>query len=162
MATKTGEVVQPRIRLTPKQERFCQAYATEAEFFGNGTAAYIEAYNPSRLHPGWYNAVRSSAHRLLTNANICDRINQLLEEGGLNDQHIDKQLHFLVTQHGDFSAKLGAIREYNKLKKRVDDKPAGPTVVVMPIQVMPMDGGNNDADKRKAKSNSGGHISSGS
>ena len=59
---------------------------------------------------------------MLRNVKVCERINNLLERGGLNDQAVDKQLAFLVTQHADFGAKLGAIREYNKLKKRVTDR----------------------------------------
>jgi len=69
--------------------------------------------------PNWYKTAAASASRLLKNVRVCERINEILEQGGLNDQAVDKQLSFLVTQHADFGAKLGAIREYNKLKKRI-------------------------------------------
>ena len=41
---------------------------------------------------------------------------------GLNDVFVDKQLTFLVTQHSDLGNKLGAIKEYNKLKQRIIDQ----------------------------------------
>lgn len=116
MAEKTNN------KLTPKQERFCQLYATEVEFFGNGVQAYIEAYDPSTSNKNWYKSACASASRLLTNVNICNRINEILEECGFNDVAVDKQLAFLMTQHMDFKAKLGAIKEYNKLKSRITDK----------------------------------------
>jgi hypothetical protein len=108
--------------LNLQQEEFCQLYTTDAEFFGNGVQAYIEAYKPDQSKPNWYKTSLAAASRLLANVKICERINQLLEEGGLNDQFVDKQLTFLVTQHADFKSKLGAIKEYNKLKKRVSDR----------------------------------------
>jgi hypothetical protein len=46
-----------------------------------------------------------NAAKLLTNANICKRINELLEEGGFNDQNVDKQTLFLINQQFDYRAK---------------------------------------------------------
>jgi hypothetical protein len=109
-------------KLNPKQEQFCQLYASDREFFGNGVESYIEVYKPDTSKMGWYNSACSSASRLLRSVKVCERINEILEVNGLNDQAVDKQLSFLVTQHADFGAKLGAIREYNKLKKRVTDR----------------------------------------
>lgn len=105
--------------LNPKHFKFCQLYASSEEFFGNGTQSYIETYKPKRIG-NWYNSARSSASDLLTNPNILRCINHLLEMRGLNDVFVDKQLEFLVTQHADFKSKLGAIREYNQLKKRTE------------------------------------------
>jgi len=108
-------------KLSPKQEFFCRLYATEKEFFGNGTDAYAEAYDLDTFKPNWRDVARACASRLLTNANILKRIDQLLEEMGFNDSFVDRELSFLITQKADFGNKLGAIREYNKLKKRIDD-----------------------------------------
>jgi len=58
----------------------------------------------------------------LTNLNILDRINELLELGGLSNERVDKELLFLITQDAEFSAKLGAIKEYNQLKNRIQKK----------------------------------------
>lgn len=109
--------------LNPRQEMFCRLYATDKEFFGNGVQTYIEVYDPDTSKPNWYKIACQSASQILSNIKVCKKINELLEEQGLNDQFIDKQLLFLVTQHDDKGSKLAAIREYNKLKKRIDDKP---------------------------------------
>ena len=108
--------------LNPQQERFCQLYATDKEFFGNGVETYLEVYEIDRHKPNWYDTACACASRLLSNAKVIDRINQLIEEGGLNDAFVDKQLRFLITQHADFRSKLGAIAEYNKIKQRIIKK----------------------------------------
>jgi hypothetical protein len=108
--------------LNPKQEKFCQLYASDREFFGNGVESYMEAYEPDKTDPNWYKTASANASRLLTNAKIVRRINDLLTADGLNDANVDKQLLFLVNQHDDKTNKIGAIREYNKLKQRITDK----------------------------------------
>src|SRR3990167_5400235 len=108
--------------LNPKQERFCELYATDKEFFGNGVETYLEVYDIDRSKANWYKTACSAASQLLSNIKVCQRINELLEAGGLNDQFIDKQLGFLISQHSDFTNKLGAIKEYNKLKQRITEK----------------------------------------
>ena len=105
--------------LNPKQERFCQLYASDKEFFGNGLHSYMEAYN---IPPIKWKSALSASSRLLINGNILTRINELLELRGLNDPFVDKQLEFLVTQNADFKTKLGAIREYNQLRQRIKNK----------------------------------------
>lgn len=109
---------QDESKLKPKQERFCQLYVSK-EFFGNGVQSYMEAYGISK---DGYNAARVSASELLTKPNICARINELLDASGLNDEFVDKQLLIMITQNADFSSKISAIREYNKLKQRIIDK----------------------------------------
>lgn len=105
--------------ITPKQELFCQLYATEREFFGNGTQAYIEAYNVPATK---YKSAQAAASRLLSNVIILQRIDTLLEEMLLNDQHVDKQLGFWITQKANPQAAVAAIKEYNALKSRVTKK----------------------------------------
>ena len=95
-------------------------YASDREFFGNGVQSYIEAYQPKRKG-NWYATVRSEASRLLTNANILKRIDELLEIE-LNDSFVDKRLGFWVTQLAHPNASIDAIQEYNKLKQRINDK----------------------------------------
>lgn len=108
--------------LTPKQKFFCELYAGEKEFFGNGVQSYIEAYNPDTTRGNWYKSAAASASRLLRNVKVVAEINRLLEVQGLNDTAVDKQLSFLITQHSDFGSKIAAIREYNKLKQRIVEK----------------------------------------
>lgn len=107
--------------LTIQQMEFCNLYVT-SEFFGNGVQAYIEAYDIDVSKKGAYDGARSSVSALLTKPNILKRINELLDNEGLNDSFIDKQLLFLITQNADFSSKVSAIREYNKLKQRIVSK----------------------------------------
>lgn len=110
---------QDESKLTLKEERFAQLYVSK-EFFANGTHAYAEAFGVDLSTN--YNSAKVRASQLLTKANICTRIDELLDDAGLNDNFVDKQLLFLIQQHSDFNPKLGAIREYNKVKGRITDK----------------------------------------
>jgi phage terminase small subunit len=118
-ATKKVEVAV--ITLTPKQEKFCQLYASDREFFGNGTQSYIEAYDVNMSRPGAYKSAMASASRLLSNVKILQRIDELMEIT-LNDAHVDKQLGFWITQKASPQASVAAIKEYNALKQRVVKK----------------------------------------
>lgn len=105
-----------------RQEKFCQLYASDREFFGNGVETYLECYDIDRSKPNWYKTACACASRLLSNAKVFNRINELLDKNGLNDAFVDKQLLFLIQQHEDKGSKVAAIREYNKLKQRITDK----------------------------------------
>lgn len=123
--TKKAQGVVPIGRisdLTPEQELFCQLYATNREFFGNGTQAYIEAYNIDTTQRNAYKSAMSMASRLLRNVKILARLHELMEIGVLNDARVDKELAFLIEQNSEFGVKLGAIREYNALKARIKQK----------------------------------------
>lgn len=119
-------------KLSPQEEYFCELYVSDVEFYGNGTQSYIEAFditvvkgksrNETDDNEMTYEAVRVAAHKLLTNTNILNRIDELLEEGGFNDQQADKTLQFLMTQRADLRVALGAAEAYNKLKARIQDK----------------------------------------
>ena len=106
--------------LNINQAKFSELYTSADEFFGNGAWSYIEAYDVDKAKPNYYKTAMASASRLLRNVKVCEYINHLLELRGLNNEFVDKQLEFLVTQHADFKSKLGAIHEYNQLKRRVD------------------------------------------
>lgn len=108
--------------LKPKQKLFCEYFASDREFFGNGTESYIEAYDIDTSKKGAYAGARASASRLLTNANILGYINELLESAVLNDEFVDKQIAFLIAQNADFGSKMSAIKEYNALKQRITKK----------------------------------------
>lgn len=108
--------------LTLQQEKFCQLYASDREFFGNGVQSYIEAFDVDLSEKGAYNVAKALAHKALTKVYILDRINELLELRGLNDAFVDKQLELVITQNADFHAKVAAMREYNKLKKRTVER----------------------------------------
>lgn len=108
-------------KLTAKQELFCELYASDREFFGNGTQAYIEAYDVDVSKPASYAAARNSAYLLLTNIDILKRIDEIQEAAVLNDNFVDKQIGFWIQQRANPMASISAIKEYNKLKKRVGD-----------------------------------------
>lgn len=114
--TKSGH------RLTPQQEMFCQLYASDREFFGNGVQSYIEAYGVNTSEKGAYNMAKAGASENLTKPYILERINEIFEAHGLNDTFVDKQLEKLIIQDADFSTKMKAIAEYNKLKQRITIK----------------------------------------
>ena len=122
MANKTLKEIKEK-KLNLKQEAFCNAYvSSDGEIFGNGVYSYCRAYGMDFNDPKKYMLAASSATRLLKNVKIIERITQLLQETGFNDQFADKQLGFLMAQHADFQSKLGAIKEYNKLKGRITEK----------------------------------------
>lgn len=105
-----------------QQELFCQYYVSPTEFYGNGVQSYAAAYNLDIGNPTQYNSAKARASILLSQVNIMTRINDLIEHTGFNDENADKQLYFLLMQSADFHAKLGAIKEYNKLKKRIVER----------------------------------------
>lgn len=115
-----------------QMEQFCISYTgTDRELFGNGVKAYLEVYGPEYLITNKkimsYEVAMASASRLLRNVKVINRINELLEEGGFNDRNVDKQHLFLLNQHADLKTKLGAIKEYNTLKRRIDS----PTNIIL-------------------------------
>lgn len=108
--------------MNPNQRLFCELFASDREFFGNGVQSYIEAYDIDIKKPGAYNSAKANANKLLTKDYILKYINELFEARGLNDTFVDKQLEKLITQDAEFSVKIKAISEYNKLKGRITDK----------------------------------------
>lgn len=144
--TKTNKRKVKKNALKPKEIRFCLLFSTEQDCFGNGTMSYQKAFSTKSSPIPWLSA-KSSAWRLLQKPAICARINKYLEEMALNDQFVDKQLAFLISQHTDFKSKLGGIREYNKLKNRVSGFDTGENVLPFIIKVEQMPDDKNDKQK---------------
>lgn len=113
----TGEEADPigDRPLTLKQEAFCKLYAADKECFGNGTRAYMQAYNCSHA------VANSTSSRLLWNVSICQRINEYLTLDGWNDAFMDKQTLFVASQHKDLPSKNRAIEQYNKIRNRITE-----------------------------------------
>lgn len=107
--------------LNINQRQFCKNY-TSIEFLGSGVHAYANAYGCDLEKKGQYAVASVGAGRLLKKPEILKYIDELLDGNGLNDHTVDKHLLFLIQQGADLSAKLGAIREFNKLRNRVTDK----------------------------------------
>lgn len=118
-AVKKRKPRKDKDELTLQQTVFCQLFATHKEFFGNGVQSYIEAFN---VPPSRYPSAASGAYKLLKKPHILAYINKILTETGFSDEFADKQLSMLMTQNADFKSKLGAIKEYNVLKKRITNK----------------------------------------
>lgn len=116
-------------KLTLRQERFCQLYTDEGSFFGNGVQAYLEVYDIDTTKTGWYKTACVAASQILSNIKVCNRINELLSDAGLNKEFMDKQLLYVATQHADMTNKMSAIKEFNRITKRVEDNP-GTTIKV--------------------------------
>lgn len=134
-------------KLTPKQEMFCRIYTQNTYLFGNGTLAYDQAYGPKleslpqddaiyappdpetglrekikeSSYDSWYQVCSNNASRLLRNARINERVKKLLVESMI-DAEVDSELIYTIKQRDDFSAKMRAISEYNKLKSRITQK----------------------------------------
>lgn len=138
LAVKEKEAKQ----LVIKRERFCQNYIRNREMFGNATMAYAEAYGynfeeMSTESPvtatdaegkatEWGDSERVKAEhvcavsgrKLLRNAEINERITELLNEIGSND-NIDAELSFVANQRSELTPKIAAIKEINAVRGRV-------------------------------------------
>lgn len=110
-----------RKELNDKQKLFCKYYVSE-EFFGNGVKAYCKAYGFDHTNIKEYNSAKVLASELLTNINIISYVNKELDDAGLNDNFVDKQLLFAIMQNADINSKVKAISEYNKLRQRIISK----------------------------------------
>lgn len=108
--------------LTIRQEKFCELYATQIEFFWNWVQAYLEVYDVDTSKPWWYKTACAGASRMLSNVKVCQRINELLDSWWFNNQNVDKQHAFLINQFADLWVKMRAISEYNSLKQRITQK----------------------------------------
>lgn len=147
MATKKVTVkAAEKPKLNPRQELFCKYYSSFDEHFANGTQSYIKAYSIDATKKGSYEAARQSASDFLTNPHILARINELIELSGLNDEFVDKQLAFVISQNADMASKVAAMREYNKLKQRIT--PRAP-VDEKGRTVIPILGGLSQSDENQ-------------
>lgn len=106
-------------KLTPKQELFCQYYT--GEFFGNGTQSYIKAYSTPKKSIT-FKVAQVEASKSIRKPKILERINELLKNLHVDENTVDAQIAFWITQKHDSSASLQAIREWNKLQGRITNK----------------------------------------
>jgi hypothetical protein len=110
------------MKLPLKEEKFCQIYTTQEEFFGNGTRAYLKAFDLNENDPKALNVAKSLASRLLAKVNVLKRINELLDLSGFNSVTADKQTMYCMLQNNDLNAKMRAVEQHNKVKGRIEDK----------------------------------------
>ena len=124
----------PKPRLTPKQHKFCLLYATSVDHFGNGTLAYAEAYGIDLKRKGGYRTAEVNASRLLSNAIICKRVANLLDDGPMTDEEADSHMAFWIRQRVNPQASTAMLKEYNALKQRIRQAFAD---VPYPVQMEP-------------------------
>ena len=113
--------------LNTKQELFCQFYINNKESFGNATMSYALAYGLDANLKGTdeqkanYWLANKHASTLAGTPHVRNRITKLLNDL-MTDEVVDSELSKVIQQDGDLSSKVSAIREYNKLKKRITEK----------------------------------------
>ena len=129
---KTNEAETLESKLTEKQIAFCKNFVSE-DFYGNGVKSYIDAYRVDITKTGQYDMAKAGAYENLTKPYILAYINSMIDASGLNDAHVDKQLVKLITQDADYTNKVAAIKEYNKLKQRIVDKSQINVIVEQPL-----------------------------
>jgi|TARA_R100001530_G_scaffold903_2_gene1577 hypothetical protein len=106
-----------KAKLNERQEKFCQLYVNgDKELFGNGVQSYLEVYEIDKTKKNWYKTACAATSQLLSNIKVIDRIKDLLETGGFNDENVEKQHLFLLNQHSDYGVKMRALADYYKLK----------------------------------------------
>ncbi len=101
-------------KLEPKQELFCQLYARDRECFGNATKSYSVAY---ALADEQRDSAERSGSRLLRNVEVRSRVDALLDEQ-IDQRVVDRELITIILQNMDLSAKVSAIREFNRVRGR--------------------------------------------
>lgn len=110
----------------PQWEAFCQKFVFDNRCRYNAARSYLAVYPGCRD----LTVARSAAPELLATVSVRTRIRELLESAGFNDEAVDGRLNDHIQQDQDRAVSVSAIREYNRLKKRVDDAPKLQTNVV--------------------------------
>ena len=100
--------------LNQQQIQFCKYYASE-EFFCNWAKSYWKAYPDAE-----YNTCKVEASKFLTNPNILNYIDSLIEDMWLNDQRADKELAKMMVQDEDKASKMKALDMFYKISARVE------------------------------------------
>lgn len=113
---KDIQVIEAPIAVKPEEEQFIQLY------LGGMPAlrAFALAKSIDLTKEGAYIKCAAGSTRWLKRAKICKRMHQLMTLAGFTDEGADKELNFMMHQHHDLRTKLGAVKEYNALKKRTD------------------------------------------
>lgn len=105
--------------LTERSKLFCLLYTTDAQCFGNASRSYIHAYDLRTDKQK--KSARQLGYKLLTNVYIKAQVGNLFK-AVFTSKGADNALAELINQRKDLNARLGAIREFNKLKNRVKDE----------------------------------------
>lgn len=105
--------------LSECQTLFCWLYVYDKDCYCNATASYMRAYD---LKDSQRRVAQSAGSRLLSNVVVRKYINKMLV-ANFKDDVVDTEHSRLIMQNRNPLAKLGAIQEYNKIKKRLEQAP---------------------------------------
>jgi len=109
--TKDGHI------LTEKEELFCNLYL---QSLGDGIGSAMQAYDIDPSRKGAYGTAKSIAWENLTKPHILQRIREIFDDQGLNNEIVDTETSFLVKQRADNNAKAKGIEIYNKIVGRYE------------------------------------------
>ncbi len=114
--------------LNERQKLFCLLYTTDALCFGNATRSYITAYDLRTDKQK--KSARQLGYQLLTNNYIKVHIDKM-RKAVFTDKGVDNIIAETMQQRKDLHARMSAVKEYNKLAKRVDgdEKPPPPVII---------------------------------
>lgn len=98
---------------------------------GNGTISYCLAYGLDYLDRTTYNTASVSSHDLLRNPKIKTMMREILDDEGFNDEVVDAR-HMDIIINGRNQDSNTAIKEYNNLRKRIDNTPQNNIVLLDP------------------------------
>jgi len=108
-------------KMSPQEIAFGMLFC-HGQFMGNGVRCYEQAYNHPIKNKIDYAACMSRGNYLLKRPQMVLYLSELMSTYVLNEVAVDQQLKFLIMQGADLKAKLGAIREFNKLNNRIQDR----------------------------------------
>lgn len=110
--------IHKQFKITLKQHKFCNNYLgyNGNNMFGNGTLSYCQAYDRPMTA-----SARVNASECLTKSNVLNYIAYELQHFTMTDESVDNEHNFLIKQHDSKMVKLGAIKEYNRLKNRINE-----------------------------------------
>lgn len=87
---------------------------------GNATMSYAKAYGLDPEDKKQYNTCSVMGLYNLRNAKIKEMMRQVLDDNGLNDEVVDARLLDII-KNAQAKDSVSAIKEYNSLKKRIDN-----------------------------------------
>lgn len=111
--------------LNLNQKRFAEYYilgGDNNEFrIGNATHSYAKAYSYDLSEEGKADICSGEGSKLLRNPKVKKYMRDVLEASGWNDEAMDARLKQIGFTGKDADS-INAIKEFNKIKKRVTDK----------------------------------------
>lgn len=112
-----ADIVTAEKGLGIRKQAFVKAYTDfQSATFGNAKRSYMVA-NPHVKE----NTAEAAACMLMKDDQIKLAIEDSIAIQGFNDVVVDKELFSVIKQKIELPAKVQAIKEYNKLRKRTDD-----------------------------------------